>query len=58
MLHSIFNPLTAIIGMSALILAISIWGMAQDGSEETSDDELTYSAPDVKKTPSDKRRAA
>ena len=58
MLHSIFNPLTAIIGMSVVILGISIWGMAQEGGEEMPDDELTYSAPDVKKAPADKRRAA
>ena len=58
MLHSIFNPLTAIVGMSVVILGISIWGMAQDGDEEMSDDEVTYRAPDVKEKPADKRRAA
>ena len=58
MLHSIFNPLTAIIAMSIVILGISIWGMVTEEGTERSDDELTYVSPDVKEKPSDKRRAA
>jgi hypothetical protein len=58
MLHSIFNPLTAIIAMSIVILGISIWGMVTEEGTERSDDESTYLAPDVKEKPSDKRQAA
>jgi hypothetical protein len=53
-----FNPLTAIIGLTVVILGISVWGMATQEDTEVSDDELTYLAPDVKDAHSDKRRAA